>query len=73
MANEMIITKISEAVGEIRTGTMCVIVSNPAEVEISASVDDDGIIKLRFRNDDGTPKKLYIDYHPLGLWDLRNL
>ena len=72
MINEIVITKISEDVGEIQTGTMCVIISNPNEVEISANIGNDGTIKLRFCNSDGTPKKLYLDCHPLGLRDLRN-
>jgi hypothetical protein len=72
MINEIVVTKISEDVGEIQTGTMCVILSNPNQVEISAHINDDGIVKLRFTNPDGTPKKLYLDCHPLGLRDLRN-
>lgn len=69
--NNIVITRVSEYSREIRTGTLCLILSDPNYVEISAHIDEDGIIKLRFCNESGeTPKKLHIDCHPLGLRDL---
>lgn len=39
---------------------ICTIISNIGQVEISTNLQEIGILELRFREEDGIPKKLFI-------------
>ena len=39
---------------------MCTVIGNLHQVEISANIEEIGILKLRFVDEDGAPRKVFI-------------